>query len=195
MLPFRILVLQSGVEPCPLHQEHGVLTTGLPGKSLNFLNISNTCLSSPSSSVVKNPHASAGDMGLIPGSGRSPGGGNGNPLQHSCLENPMGRGAWRATVHGVSKESDTTEHEHHPIHVHCRSFKNISKQEKAFFWTFKCTDVGIQKLLKFLNFNLHYFNTTRECVRTHLWGAATEKGELGGPHELIWAGGELRGRC
>ena len=46
---------------------------------------------------------SAGDAGLIPGSGRSPGGGRGNPLQHSCLENPTDRGAWRATVHGVSR--------------------------------------------------------------------------------------------
>ena len=45
----------------------------------------------------------AGDAGLIPGSGRSPAEGNGNPLQHSCLENPMDRGAWWATVHGVAK--------------------------------------------------------------------------------------------
>ena len=45
----------------------------------------------------------ARDMGLSLGSGRSPGGGNGNPLQHSCLENPMHRGPWRATVHGVTK--------------------------------------------------------------------------------------------
>ena len=49
---------------------------------------------------------SAGDVGLIPGLGRSPGEGNGNPLQYSCLGNPMDRGAWRATVHGVA-ESDT----------------------------------------------------------------------------------------
>ena len=48
------------------------------------------------------------DMSSIPGSGRSPGGGNGHPLQYSCLENPMGKGAWQATVHGVTKESDTT---------------------------------------------------------------------------------------
>ena len=61
--------------------------------------------------VVKNPPASEGDlrdMGLIPGSGRSPGGGHGNPFQHSCLENPMDRGAWQATVHRVG-ELDRTE--------------------------------------------------------------------------------------
>ena len=58
--------------------------------------------------VVKNPPASAGDAGLIPGSGRSPGGGNGNLLQYSCLENSMDRGAWWATVTGVAKELDTT---------------------------------------------------------------------------------------
>ena len=45
----------------------------------------------------------AGDLGLILGSGRSPGGGNGNLLQYSCLENPMDRGAWQATVHGVAR--------------------------------------------------------------------------------------------
>ena len=51
----------------------------------------------------KAPVCNAGDLGWIPGSGRSPGEGNGNPLQHSCLENPMDRGAWQATVHGVAK--------------------------------------------------------------------------------------------
>ena len=57
----------------------------------------------PCGSVVKNPPANAGDSGLITGSGRSPGRGNGNPLQYSCLENPMDRGAWPATVHGLEK--------------------------------------------------------------------------------------------
>jgi len=52
--------------------------------------------------------ANAGDMGLIPGLGRPPGEGNGNPLQYSCLENPMGKGTWQATVHRVTKVSDTT---------------------------------------------------------------------------------------
>ena len=53
--------------------------------------------------VVKNPPANAGDWSLIPGSGRSPGRGNGNPLQYCCLGNPMDREAWQAIVHGVTK--------------------------------------------------------------------------------------------
>ena len=61
-----------------------------------------------SGSVVKNPPANAGDVGSIPESGRSPGEGNGNTLQYSCLENPMNTGAYPATVHGVTKESDIT---------------------------------------------------------------------------------------
>ena len=62
--------------------------------------------------MVKNPPASAGDTGdlvSIPRSERSSGGGNGNPLQFSCLGNPMDRGAWWPSVHGVAKESDMTE--------------------------------------------------------------------------------------
>ena len=54
-------------------------------------------------SVVKNPPINAGDMGLIPGSGGSPRVGNGNPLQYSCLRNPMDRGTWQATAHEIAK--------------------------------------------------------------------------------------------
>ena len=61
--------------------------------------------------VVRNPPANVGDIrdvGSITGLGRSPGGGRGNPLQHSCLGNPMDRGAWWAIVHAVTKELDAT---------------------------------------------------------------------------------------
>ena len=74
-----------------------------------FKSLHTRCQGFPAGAVVENPPANAGDVGSIPGWGRSPGGGNGNPLQYSCLEKFMERGAWRAIVHGVAKESDTTE--------------------------------------------------------------------------------------
>ena len=78
------------------------------------MELENPCLSKttkckwgfPGGSVVKNLPANegaAGDVGSIQGAGRFPGGGNGKPLQYSCLEIPMDRGAWQATVHGVAK--------------------------------------------------------------------------------------------
>jgi len=57
----------------------------------------------PHGSDGKESACNVGDLGLIPGLGRSPGEGNGNPLQYSCLENPMDRGAWWATVHGIAR--------------------------------------------------------------------------------------------
>ena len=71
-----------------------------------YLHLSIVYLGFPGGSVIKNLPVNAedaGDTGSIPGSGRSPGGGSGNPLQCSCLANSMDRGAWRATIHGVSK--------------------------------------------------------------------------------------------
>ena len=65
-------------------------------------------LSFPDGSVVKNLPANTGDTDWTAGLGKSPGVGNGNPLQYSCLGNPKDRGAWWATIHGVTKESDTT---------------------------------------------------------------------------------------
>ena len=66
----------------------------------------------PGGSALKNPLANAGDVGSVPGPGRSPGEGNGNPLQYSCLGNPMDRAAWRATVHRVSKSQTRLNHYH-----------------------------------------------------------------------------------
>ena len=62
----------------------------------------------PQVEVVNHLSANAGDVGSIPGSGRSPGEGKGNPLLYSCLGNPRDRGAWQATIHGVTEESDMT---------------------------------------------------------------------------------------
>ena len=77
-------------------------------------------------SVVKNPPANAGakgDSGSIPGLGRSPGGGNGNPLQYSCLENPMDRGAWWTVVHGVAKSQVQ-------LTTHAQQYKDFTNFEK-----------------------------------------------------------------
>ena len=63
----------------------------------------NVYMDFPGGSEVKASACNAGELGSIPGLGRSPGERNGNPLQYACLENPMDRGAWRATVHRVSK--------------------------------------------------------------------------------------------
>ena len=73
-------------------------------KEKGMSNAGSTCF--PGGAVKKNMPANAGDateVGSIPGLGRSPGGGHGNPFQYSCLGNPMDRGAWRATLHGVTK--------------------------------------------------------------------------------------------
>ena len=72
-------------------------------QSLVEMSVSKAMWGFPGSSAVKNPPANAGDVGSIPGSGRSSGGGNGNLLQDSCLGNPKDREAWRAIVRGVTK--------------------------------------------------------------------------------------------
>ena len=91
----------------------------------------------PGSSEIKNLPGNAGNAGLAPGSGRSPGEGNGNPLQYSCLENSMDRGAWWATVHGVTRVRHNVVTKPPPMiyyhcalcitgHVHCRISSSIS---------------------------------------------------------------------
>ena len=77
------------------------------GFMLNFLLVSGSIKGFPGGSVLKNLPANAG---LVPQLGRSPGGGNGNPLQYSCMGNPMDRGAWWATVHGVAQSLTQAVH-------------------------------------------------------------------------------------
>ena len=76
--------------------------------------------------MVKNPPANAGVTGLIPGLGRSHGVGNGNPLQYSCLENSMDRGAWRATVHGVTKSLTQLS-----VHTYTHLFMWFSRRKQV----------------------------------------------------------------
>ena len=84
--------------------------------------------------LVKNPPANTGDtkdMGLIPGSGRSHGEGNGNPLQYSCLKNSMDRGLWQATVHGVAKsQTQLNTHTHTHTHIDCTTQTLASHKDR-----------------------------------------------------------------
>ena len=106
----------------------------------------------PGGSVVKNPPASAGDLGLIPGSGRSSGEGNGNPLQYSCLGNPMGRGAWKGYRPWSRKELVITEWLKH-THTHssskeaelghlppsrCRNPRTLEQEFNSVTWSLGC---------------------------------------------------------
>ena len=114
---------------------------------------------------VRNPPTNAGDTrdaGLTPGSGRSPGGGNGNPLQYSCLENPMDRGAWKATVYGVAKSwswlSDWTRTRNDSCHNSDDTWKRPSERNESqraphmvWFPLKEMSGKGKPKDLKYLN--------------------------------------------
>ena len=87
----------------PLHSHNTISISDLPPKGTNICGDLHCTRGFPGGSVIKNLPANAGNTCSIPGSGRSPEGGNGNPLQHSCLGNPMDRGAQWATVHSVTE--------------------------------------------------------------------------------------------
>ena len=82
----------------------------------------------PGGSVGKDSACNAGDPGLTPESGRSPGGGNSGPLQYSCLENPMDRGVWWAMVHLVAKSQTQLSHFHFHTHTHTHIYLMPSDQ-------------------------------------------------------------------
>ena len=115
---------------------------------LTSLSSSKSIKDFPVGPMVKNLPANAGDLGSIPGSGRSPGEGNDNPLQYSCLENPMDRGAWGATVHRVAKsQTRLSTAQHSTFYNWCfESVQNsinklpvtIILKKAAYFWIVTC---------------------------------------------------------
>ena len=114
-----------------------MLSTCLPSENLKVLVSANF----PGGSVVKNPPANPGDIrevGLIPGLGRSPGGGLGNPFQYSFLENPMDLGAWRAIVHSVSKSGQDWS-----------SFACMHTQTEGMYKTIPIKSPGAESLMHF----------------------------------------------
>ena len=96
----------------------------------------------PGGSEVKASASNVGDPGSIPGSGRSPGEGNGTPLQYSCLESPMDRGAWRATVHRVAKSrtrlSDFTS-------LHRSYTASVTSSLSLFVVLYNCFKTSVEK--------------------------------------------------
>ena len=103
----------------------------------------------PGGSDSKESACNAGDPDFIPGSGRSPGKGNGNPLQYSCLENYMDRGAWWTTVHGV-RESDMTARLIHKLEFIRKNFRGVKdlKGKNSIFQLLKSTQHKISKYLR-----------------------------------------------
>ena len=87
-----------------------------------FVHSSETRVGFPGGAVLKDPPARAGDTGSVPGLGRSPGGGNGHPLQYSCLENSTASGPWKATVHGVAKSQTRPSTQAHRPQKQARCF-------------------------------------------------------------------------
>ena len=132
---------------------------------------------------LKNPPANAGDVGSIPGSGRSPGEGRGNPLQDSCLGNPMDRGAWRATVHGVTQSwtrlSDSTgEGNGTPLQYSCLE----NPMDRGAWWATVHGVAKSQTRLSDFTFTFHFHALEKEMA-THSSVFAWRipgKGEPGG---------------
>ena len=152
---FQRIFLSQGLNPCLLDLLHQQADS-LPGKPkilcrhlLNLIReISMIDLVSPPSytqsfpysSVSKESACNAGDPGSIPGLGKSHGEGTSNTLQYSCLENPMNRGAWQATVHGVARVGqDLTTKHHHPqmqiIKSETRKLPSVGQIQPEFYFS------------------------------------------------------------
>ena len=126
------------------------------------------CGGFPSDSVIKNPPANTGDMGSSPELGRSPGEGNGNPRQHSCLENSMDRGAWQALLRGVTKKSQTHLSDWTTIHtVEYIRKKNLEKKN----WTCRSNPSStISEKILCMTLSDLMIHCTRKEISLHQYG-------------------------
>ena len=104
----------------------------------------------PGNSKGKESACSAGDLGLIPGLARSSREGNGNPLQHSCLENPTDRGAWQATVHGVTKSQTWLSDSHTHTHTHTHTEWHVCERVSVIMIIIMFLVVEIKKIMYYL---------------------------------------------
>ena len=130
----------------------------LLARRLIILDIDDFLNGFPGDTVVKNLPANTGDLGSIPGLGRSPNIGNGNPLQYSCLENPMGRGSWQVTVYGVTKNwtwmSDWAQFSQYLWIIYCHHNRDIQSDHHC---------LGIAEFTAFTKFP-HTLVKQRLCV-------------------------------
>ena len=137
------------------------------------------CEGFPDGSVVKNLPINAEDEGWIPGLGRSPGGRNGNPLQYSCLGNPIDRGAWRAATHGVTKRvrrdwvtnQNKAHHMYVHIHVcvHIYIYTYIYKRMCAHPFVHTCTCIHPEFHFSLCDLSCHNFKTQMKSPVWVLW--------------------------
>ena len=128
-----------------------ILLRGTFMYSINIFQAPTMCQGFPGSSVSKEFVCSAEDLGLTPGSGRSPEEGNGNPPQYSCLENPVDRGAWQATVHGVARIRHNLVTNHYPMwQAPHQVLGGCSKQEavplccSVWRWCWCCISIDVK---------------------------------------------------
>ena len=157
ILQARILEwLAKGLNPhflCLLHCRWTLYLVNYLGSPVNGIVLGKK--SFPGSSMTKNLLVNAGDVDLISGSGKFPGERNGNPLQYSCLGNPTDREAWRATVHRVAKDSDTT--------YRLNNCTTTTKKWGLEFWIYNLLNVLLWiNYLTFLSF--HFFTYKNRIV-------------------------------
>ena len=167
--PSTHLYFHSSIHLCNNDQLSGYHTLGNePGASKAKVGLPRR---HPPGKNLPTSAGSARDARSIPGSGRSPGGGNGNPIQHSCLENPMDRGAWQATVHGIPKRDWACTHSRQRW-INTPNFKLLRTSEKM-------ADIQIKNHStcgKCDNRHILYLRKTLETILTFTWLTGVEGG-------------------